>query len=83
MKAFIVNGCDQKIVDFDPDKYTRTPQHAVSTVSDTTVTKLQFHTSTSSDYESDSWPRGPYTQQIQGILPSILTDDIILTHLQI
>jgi len=28
------------------------------------------------------WPKGPYTQQIQGILPSPITDDIVLKHLQ-
>ena len=46
---------------------------------DSNTTQLQSYSSTS---ESDSWPKGPYTQQIQGVLPPILTDDIILTHLQ-
>ena len=30
----------------------------------------------------ESWPKGPYTQQIQGIIPSSITDDIVLKHLQ-
>ena len=30
----------------------------------------------------DTWPKGPYTQQIEGVLPPIFTDSIILTHLQ-
>ena len=30
----------------------------------------------------DTWPKGPYTQQIEGVLPPIFTDSIILSHLQ-
>ena len=30
----------------------------------------------------DGWPKGPYTQKIEGVLPAILTDDIITVHLQ-
>ena len=33
-------------------------------------------------YDADGWPKGPYTQQIQGVLPAIITDDIITTHLK-
>ena len=28
------------------------------------------------------WPKGPYTQQIQGVLPPLLTEEIIMTHLK-
>ena len=27
-------------------------------------------------------PKGPYTQQIQGVLPPLLTEELIITHLQ-
>ena len=27
-------------------------------------------------------PKGPYTQQIQGLLPPLLTEELIVTHLQ-
>ena len=26
--------------------------------------------------------KGPYTQQIEGVLPSLLTEDLIISHLQ-
>ena len=44
---------------------------------------MQLQSHPSADSKLDSWPKGPYCQQIQGILPPMLTDDIILTHLQI
>jgi len=86
VKAFITNGWDKRIVDPDPDKkYTRVLLNAaatseVSTDSNTAANQLQSHSNANS--ELDLWPKGPYTQQIHGILPTILTDDIILTHLQ-
>jgi len=30
----------------------------------------------------EDWPKGPYTQQIQGVLPPLLTEELIMTHLQ-
>ena len=32
----------------------------------------------------DAWPKGPYTQQVEGVLPPIFTDtdSVILSHLQ-
>ena len=27
------------------------------------------------------WPKGPYKQQIQGVLPPLLTEEQIMTHL--
>ena len=69
-------------MDPDPDKkYTLAFQiNKVSPDSNAPSAQLQSHSSADSDL--DSWPKGPYSQQIQGILPPILTDDIILTHLQ-
>ena len=42
----------------------------------------QCETTTTSEYDADGWPKGPYTQRIDGVLPAILTDDIITVHLQ-
>ena len=28
------------------------------------------------------WPKGPYTQQIEGVLPPMLTEEVIMYHLQ-
>ena len=30
----------------------------------------------------DTWLKGPYTQQIEGVLPPVISDSIILLHLQ-
>ena len=27
-------------------------------------------------------PKGPYTQQIEGVLPTFLTEEVIMAHLQ-
>ena len=82
MKAYIHNGWDKNIVDPDPDKkYTQARLAAVAVPTDLQSYQLQSAQSNSSD-ESSSWPKGPYTQQIVGVLPPLLTDDIILTHLQ-
>ena len=29
-----------------------------------------------------NWPKGPYTQQIEGVLPTFLTEELIMAHLQ-
>ena len=34
------------------------------------------------EWDTDGWPKGPYTQQIEGVLPALLTDDIVTTHLK-
>ena len=70
-------------MDPDPDKkYTRAFQISKESAdSNMPSTQLQSHLSANS--KLDSWPKGPYSQQMQGILPPILADDIILTHLQI
>ena len=43
----------------------------------------ECETTTTSEYDADGWPKGPYTQRIDGVLhAAILTDDIITVHLQ-
>ena len=87
VKAYIANGWDKRLVDPDPGKkYTRPLQNnassEVSANSSTATATTQLQSHSSADSEPISWPTGPYTQQIQGILPPILTDHIILAHLQ-
>ena len=83
VKAFIANGWDKRLVDSDPDKkYTRTLQNSasgsasgkVSANSNTATATTQLQSHSSADSQPVSWPMSPYTQQIQGILPPILTD---------
>ena len=76
VKAYIDNGWDSRIIDPDPQKQY-------------TIQKLQLKGQCDEETKhfltasiDDAWPKGPYTQQIEGILPPIFTDRIILLHLQ-
>ena len=90
VKAYISNGWDKTIVDPDPQKkYTaRKAQAADSTTITAATTSVAAAGATAGSvsaeaaYDADGWPKGLYTQQIQGVLPAILTDDIITTHLK-
>ena len=31
------------------------------------------------EWDADGWPKGSYTQQIERVLPALLTDDIVTT----
>lgn len=71
----------------DPDpnkKYTKAIQAANASAHSSQADKQSAAQPTSHSVDDPSclWPKGPYTQQIQGILPAMLTDDIILSHLQ-
>ena len=74
VKAFIANGWDKRLVDPDPDKkYTLALQISKVSPDDSNVPSAQLQSHSSADSDLDSWPRGPYSQQIQGILPPIAT----------
>lgn len=75
----ISNGWDKKIVDPDPEKqYTQRKlvlheQHASSSTGLLEQTEQR---------DVNYWPKGPYTQQIEGVLPPVLTEELIMTHLR-
>ena len=82
VKAYISNGWDKRIVDPDPKKqYTQrkalNEQHAASPNHG-----LQEKSKEQSQADLSDWPKGPYTQQIEGVLPPLLTEELIMTHLQ-
>ena len=35
------------------------------------------------EWDTDGWPKGPYMQRIEGVLPAVLTDDIVTAHLKL
>jgi len=47
--------------------------------------KLQVSNNANIQEQSDlkKWPSGPYTQQIEGVLPPVLTEDLIISHLEL
>ena len=72
---------------FDPDpqkKYTAKKAQATAdpTTAVAATTSAVATSSVEVAYDADGWPKCPYTQQIQGVLPAIITDDIITTHLK-
>ena len=68
---------DSRIVDPDPQKQYTTQKLQVKGNGD----EVDEPCCTAGDID-DTWPKGPYTQQIEGVLPPIFTDSIILSHLQ-
>jgi len=77
VKAYFSNGWDSRIVDPDPEKKQYTQRKAAieqcHDEADSSVVELS---------SGKCWPKGHYTQQINGVLPAVMTEDIILTHLQ-
>jgi len=74
VKAYISNGWDSRIVDPDPNKqYTQRKVATEQCHEDDSVVELS---------SGKCWPKGPYTQQIEGVLPAVMTEEIIVTHLQ-
>ena len=83
VKSFIANGWDKTLVDPDPGKrHTRAQVIDAEASSSFQAPTTQLESHHNNEHNSDSCPTGPYTRQIQGVLPSTLTDDIILTHLK-
>jgi len=75
VKAYISNGWDSRIVDPDPNKQYTKRKAAIE----------QCHEEEDSVVELSSgkcWPKGSYTQQIEGVLPVVMTEEVIVTHLQ-
>lgn len=71
MKAYISNGWDKRIVDPDPNKQYTQRKAMIEQQSE------------SADVLEDGvgdWPKGPYTQQIEGVLPPMLTEEIIMAR---
>ena len=77
MKAYISNGWDSRIVDPDPDKQYTQRKAAIEQCHDGEAEDSVLELS-----NGKCWPKGPYTQQIEGVLPAVLTEEIIMTHLQ-
>ena len=76
MKAYISNGLDSRIVDPDPNKQYTRRKAAIEQCHDEAEDSV-FELSS-----GKCWPKGPYTQQIEGVLPAVLTEEIVVTHLQ-
>ena len=76
VKAYISNGWDKRIVDPDPNKLYTQKQ----TLKDADNEELDGVPGEDHDHVSEDWPKGPYTQQIQGVLPPLLTEELIITH---
>ena len=83
VKAYIVNGWDKNIVNLDPQK-KHTIWKGLSALQPKTMdVNCTCEAGTAmNEWDADGWPKGPYTQQIKGMLPAILTDDIITVHLK-
>jgi len=74
VKAYISNGWDSRIVDPTLDKqYTRKKAEVEHHKDEDNVIELN---------DVECWPKGPYTQQIKGVLPPVLTEEVIMNHLQ-
>ena len=72
------NGWDKRIVHPDPNKLYTQKQ----ALKDADNEELDGVPGENHDHVSEDWPKGPYTQQIQGVLPPLLTEEFIITHLQ-
>ena len=72
VKAFIANGWDKRTEDPNANNKNSSTSEMEHTMSQLLLIDVEFA----------SWPKGPYTQQIQGILPPLITENIILMHLQ-
>ena len=80
MKAYISNGWDKRIVDPDPEKlYTQRKALNNPGVDGIASNDVNIQDEIQEQME---WPKGPYTQQIEGVLPPLLTEDLIISHLQ-
>jgi len=67
VKAYIENGWDSRIIDPDPQKLYTKQKHL----------QLKEEVVDDGAHEpaniiDDAWPKGPYTQQVEGVLPPIL-----------
>ena len=82
VKAYIANGVDKNIVDPDPQKKYTLRKELSGSLPKQNVDDCKSGASTN-DLDSDGWPKGPYTQQIEGVLPSLLTEDIVTVHLKL
>ena len=81
VNAFIDNGWDKIRVDPDSNKkYNKLIKLQSPLIPHTP--DLQSATQSSVNDHSCSRPKGLYTQQILRVLPLILTDEIIFSHLQ-
>ncbi len=78
VKAYIANGWDKNIVDPDPQKkYTLRKDLSVSQPKTTDDNCTCTAGANTNEWDGDGWPKGAYTQQIEGVLPAILTDNIV------
>ena len=83
VKAYIANGWDKNIVDPDPQKkYTLRKDLSASQSKKTDDNCMYRAGASTNEWDADGWPKGPYTQQIEGVLLALLTDDIVTTHLK-
>ena len=80
VKAYISNGWDKNIIDPDPQKkYTLRKGLLLQPNLSLCEARTDHDIN---EWDADGWPKGPYTQQVEGVLPCILTDDIVTAHLK-
>ena len=79
IKAYISTGWDKNIIDPDPQKkYMLRKGLLLQPNLSLCEARTDYDIN---ELDADGWPKGPYTQQVAGVLPCILTDDIVTAHL--